>query len=54
MPAFESCSKTKAATHAKEHKLGQNPLLSAQMRGKNAGRPSGSSSPLSLVLISAI
>lgn len=51
MPAFESCSKTRAATCAKEHKLGQSPLVSAQMRGKNPGRPPGSSSLLFMVLI---
>lgn len=50
MPAFESCSKTRAATRAKEHKLGQSPLLSARMRGKNTC----SRSLLSLVLIPAI
>lgn len=54
MPAFESCSRTRAATCAKEHKLGQSPLLSAQMRGKNPCRPPGSSSPLSLVSIPAV
>lgn len=53
MPAFDSRSKTRAATRAKEHKLGQSPLVSAQMRGKNPGRPPGSSL-LSLVSIRAI
>lgn len=49
MPAFESCSKMRAALCVKEHKLGQNPLVPAKMRG----RPPHSNSFISLVLIPA-
>lgn len=49
MPAFELCSRMRAALCAKEHKLGQNPLVPAKMRG----RPPRSNSLLSLVLIPA-
>lgn len=48
-PAFELCSRMRAALCAKEHKPGQNPLVPAKTRG----RPPRSNSLLSLVLIPA-